>query len=143
MWSDSDEPFRGKHYQLDRTLNVPQPLHRPRILIGGGGEKKTLRFVARYADACNIAAGTDVRHKLEVLRAHCETEGRPYAEIEKTAQLLLDVGERGEKVDAFLEQLRELSGLGIQAVQGKLPEVWNPERMELFAREVIPAAAEL
>ncbi len=143
MWNGSEEPFHGEHYELARTLNVPQPLHRPRILIGGGGEKKTLRFVARYADACNIAATTDIGHKLEVLRGHCEAEGRPYEEIEKTAQLVLDVGERGEKVDVFLEQLRELAGLGIQAVQGKLPQVWEPERMKLFAREVIPAAAQL
>jgi F420-dependent oxidoreductase-like protein len=142
MWSGSDEPYRGKHYTLDRTLNAPQPLHRPKILIGGGGEQKTLRFVARYADACNIAATADVRHKLEVLRGHCETEGRPYEEIEKTAQLVLDIGDGGEKLDAFLEQLRELAALGIQAVQGKLPKVWEPERMALFAREVIPAAAE-
>jgi F420-dependent oxidoreductase-like protein len=143
MWSDSDEPYRGKHYSLDRTLNAPQPLHRPRILIGGGGEKKTLRFVARYGDACNVQARTDVRHKLEVLRAHCEAEGRRYDEIEKTAQLALDVGDRGEKLDAFLEQLRELAGLGIQAVQGKLPKVWELDRIKLFEREVIPAAAEL
>jgi F420-dependent oxidoreductase-like protein len=143
MWSDSEEPYEGKHHHLDRTLNVPQPLHRPKILIGGGGEQKTLRFVARYADACNIAATTDIAHKLEVLRGHCETEGRPYDEIEKTAQLLLDVGERGEGVEAFLEELRRLSALGVQAVQGKLPNVWEPERMEFFAREVIAPAATL
>jgi F420-dependent oxidoreductase-like protein len=143
MWSDSDEPFRGRHHQLERTLNAPQPLHRPRILVGGGGEKKTLRLVARYADACNVFARDDVAHKLDVLRAHCAAEGRPYAEIEKTAQLVLDVGERGEEVDALLAELRRLAGLGIQAVQGKLPGVWEPERIAFFGREVIPAAAEL
>jgi F420-dependent oxidoreductase-like protein len=142
MWGDSDEPYRGEHYSLDRTLNAPQPLHRPKILIGGGGEQKTLRFVARYGDACNISAAVDVRHKLEVLRGHCETEGRPYEEIEKTVQLVLDIGDGGENLDAFLEQLRALAALGVQAVQGKLPKVWEPERMALFAREVIPAAAE-
>jgi F420-dependent oxidoreductase-like protein len=143
MWSDSEEPFRGEHYSLDRTLNAPQPLHRPKVLIGGGGEQKTLRFVARYADACNIAATADVAHKLEVLRGHCETEGRPYAEIEKTAQLVLDVGERGEGVEAFLEELRRLSALGIQAVQGKLPGAWEPDRIAFFGREVIAPAAAL
>jgi F420-dependent oxidoreductase-like protein len=143
MWSDSDEPFRGKHYALGRTLNAPQPLHRPTILIGGGGEQKTLRFVARYGDACNIAARVDVRHKLEVLQGHCEAEGRPYAEIEKTVQLPLDLGDSGQNVDAFLAKLRELSALGVQAVQGKLPKVWELDRIAFFGREVIPAAAEL
>jgi F420-dependent oxidoreductase-like protein len=142
MWSGSEEPYRGKHHTLDRTLNAPQPLHQPKILIGGGGEQKTLRFVARYADACNIAAAADVRHKLEVLRGHCETEGRPYEEIEKTVQLTLDIGDGGKDLDAFLAQLRDLSDLGVQAVQGKLPKAWEPERMALFAREVIPAASE-
>ncbi|MCO1658278.1 LLM class F420-dependent oxidoreductase [Pseudonocardia humida] len=143
MWSGSEEPYRGTHYSLERTLNAPQPLRRPPILIGGGGEQKTLRLVARYADACNVFARDDVARKLDVLRAHCETEGRDYDEIEKTAQMVLDVGEKGEKVDEFLAELRRLAGLGIQAVQGKVPDVWDPARIAVFAREVIPAAAEL
>jgi F420-dependent oxidoreductase-like protein len=143
MWSGSDEPYQGKHYRLDRTLNSPQPLHRPKVLIGGGGEQKTLRFVARYADACNIAARVDVAHKLEVLRGHCATEGRPYEEIEKTVQLPLDIGDGGSGIDAFLDELRRLSALGVQAVQGKLPGAWELDRIALFGREVIPAAAEL
>ncbi len=145
MWSADDGPFHGKHYRLDRTLNVPQPLQqpRPRILIGGGGEKKTLRFVARYADASNLFPGPELAHKLDVLRGHCEAEGRDYDEIEKTAQLVLDLGERGEHTDAFLDRLRELAGLGIQAVQGKLPKVWELDRMKIFEREIIPAAAEM
>jgi F420-dependent oxidoreductase-like protein len=143
MWGPDDGPFHGEHYRLERTLNVPQPLQdpRPRILIGGGGEKKTLRLVAQYADACNLFAGPEIERKLDVLRAHCAAEGRAYDAIEKTAQLPLDLGERGENVDAFLATLQRLSDLGVQAVQGKLPRVWEPERMELFAREVIPAAA--
>jgi F420-dependent oxidoreductase-like protein len=144
MWDpDNDGPFHGVHYHLERTLNVPQPLHRPKILIGGGGERKTLRLVAKYADACNLFAGPELERKLDVLRAHCETEGRPYDAIEKTAQVPLDLGERGEKIDAFLGTLAELGKLGIQAVQGKVPQVWEPERIALFQREVIPAAAEL
>ncbi|MCW2717224.1 LLM class F420-dependent oxidoreductase [Pseudonocardia sp.] len=143
MWGPDDGPFHGEHYRLERTLNVPQPLQdpRPRILIGGGGEKKTLRLVAQYADACNLFAGPEIERKLDVLRAHCAAEGRAYDAIEKTAQLPLDLGERGENVDTFLATLQRLSDLGVQAVQGKLPRVWEPERMELFAREVIPAAA--
>ncbi len=88
MWSGDDSPFAGKHYQLQRPLNSPPALSQPHppILVGGGGEKKTLRFVAKYADACNIfEMGVDgVRQKLDVLQEHCETEGRPYGEIEKT-----------------------------------------------------------
>ena len=92
MWSDNDGPFVGKHFQLAETLCQPQPVGhtRPPILIGGAGEKKTLRLVARYADACNLFAAPGeeglamLRHKLEVLREHCETEGRDFDTIEKT-----------------------------------------------------------
>jgi F420-dependent oxidoreductase-like protein len=143
MFAGDTGPYRGQHHQLASTLNVPAPLHRPRILIGGGGEKKTLRFVARYADACNLFARDDVARKLDVLREHCAAEGRDYDEIEKTAQLVLDVGADGAGLEEFLQTLRRLSALGVQAVQGKLPEVWEPERIAFFGREVIPAAAEL
>ena len=88
MWSDDDGPFHGKHYQLAETLNSPQPLQQPHppIMIGGGGEKKTLRLVAKYADACNIFAGdrpAEVAHKLDVLR-DCATGGPAYDEIRRT-----------------------------------------------------------
>ena len=97
MWSDDNGPFEGKHYKLAETLNVPQPLNRPRILVGGTGERKTLRIVSRYADACNIPADPPtVRQKLEVLRGHCEAEGRDYDEIEKTALVPMSVGAEGE-----------------------------------------------
>ncbi len=87
MWSDDDGPYKGRHYQLDETLCHPAPVSspRPRILIGGGGERKTLRLVAQYADACNIFGGPDeIRHKLDVLRRHCDAVGRDIAEIEVT-----------------------------------------------------------
>ena len=88
MWSGEVGSFEGKHFQLAETLCQPMPLSRPHptILVGGGGEQKTLRFVARYGDACNLFSADleAVRHKLEVLRGHCETEGRPYDTIEKT-----------------------------------------------------------
>jgi F420-dependent oxidoreductase-like protein len=86
MWSDSDGPYEGKHYRLGRTLNVPQVGRKPYLMIGGGGEKKTLRLVAQYADACNLGGSAEVAaHKLDVLRQHCDAVGRDYAEIEKTA----------------------------------------------------------
>lgn len=115
MWSDDDGPFNGKHYTLGRTLNSPQPLQRPHppILIGGGGEKKTLRMVAQYAQACNLFAGPDLERKLDVLRGHCEDLGRSYDEIEKTVMTALDPGENGEKADDVLAQLERLAALGI------------------------------
>jgi alkanesulfonate monooxygenase len=92
MWSDSEAPYEGKHYQLGRTLNSPQNLQRPRpyLMIGGGGEKKTLRLVAQYADACNIGASPDAAHKLDVLKGHCEAVGRDYGQIEKTTMIGID-----------------------------------------------------
>ncbi|GAA3224189.1 LLM class F420-dependent oxidoreductase [Pseudonocardia petroleophila] len=143
MWSDDDGPYEGTHYRLGATMNVPQALRRPPILIGGGGEKKTLRLVAQYADACNLFAGPDLAHKLDVLRGHCADVGRDYDEIEKTVMFPLDAGEKGENVDALLTQLRELAALGVTEAHGWVPEVWKPERLELLAKEIIPAAAEL
>ena len=91
MWSEDDGPFEGRHYRLAETLCRPMPVSqpRPRILIGGGGEKKTLRLVARYADACNLFGGPDmVAHKVDVLRRHCDAIGRDPNEIEVTAMYL-------------------------------------------------------
>src|ERR1700758_3947146 len=104
MWSDDEGPFDGKHYHLARTLNSPQPLARPRppILIGGSGEKKTLRLVAKYAHSCNIFGGPELAHKLDVLREHCANEGRDYDEIEKTSGARFDLGENGENVEKVI-----------------------------------------
>jgi F420-dependent oxidoreductase-like protein len=143
MWSDSEEPYVGTHYRLDRTLNRPQPLRRPPILIGGGGERKTLRLVAQYAQACNLFNGPDLEHKLDVLRGHCEAVGRPYDEIEKTVMSPLDVGERGENVDALRTELERLAKLGVQEVHGWVPRVWELTPLEIIGRELVPAAAEL
>jgi F420-dependent oxidoreductase-like protein len=143
MWSESEEPYVGRHYRLERTLNRPQPLRRPPILIGGSGERKTLRLVAQYAQACNLFSGPDLERKLDVLRGHCEAVGRPYEEIEKTVMLPLDVGERGEKVDAILTELQRLAKLGVQEVHGWVPRVWEPTQLEIIGRELVPAAAEL
>jgi F420-dependent oxidoreductase-like protein len=142
MWSEDESPYQGKHYQLGRTLNVPQPLRRPPILIGGSGEKKTLRLVARYAQACNLFAGPDVERKLDILRAHCEAEGRDYDDIEKTVMVPLDAGENGEKIDGLLEQLRGLAALGVAEAHGWVPRVWETERLELLGREIIAPAAD-
>jgi F420-dependent oxidoreductase-like protein len=145
MWSDDDGPYQGKHYQLERTLNSPQPLTRPHppILIGGSGERKTLRMVAQYAQACNLFAGPDVERKLEVLRGHCEAVGRDYDEIEKTVMFPLDPGEKGEKIDGILEQLASLAALGVAEAHGWVPRVWEIEPLKVLGREVVPAAARM
>lgn len=115
MWSDSDGPFEGEIWQLERTLNSPQNVSKPYLMIGGGGEKKTLRLVAEYADACNLStmAGLDaLAHKLEVLRGHCDAVGRPYDAIEKTAM----IGVNPEStVDAVASQVDALAALGVTA----------------------------
>ncbi len=145
MCSDDDGPYEGKHYQLGRTLNSPQSLTRPRppILIGGAGERKTLRLVARYADACNIFDTPELEHKLDVLREHCRQQGRNYAEIEKTVQTRFDLGRDGERVDETIEHLRELAKLGVQVAHGTVTDVGSLRPLELMAERVIPAVADL
>jgi F420-dependent oxidoreductase-like protein len=143
MWSDSEEAFEGTHYQLGRTLNVPQSLQRPHppILIGGGGEKKTLKLVAQYANACNLFGGPDLEHKLGVLRQRCEEVGRDYDEIEKTAMAPLIIGDGG--VEALREQLAAWAKLGIQEVHGWVPNVAELEPLRVIGKEIIPAVADL
>jgi alkanesulfonate monooxygenase len=140
MWSGSEEPYAGRHYTLARTLNVPQPLRAPPILIGGGGERKTLRLVAQYAQACNLFGGPDVAHKLDVLRGHCADVGRDYDEIEKTVMGPIDPGENGEHIDAVLDRLKEWGELGVQSVQGGVARPWEPGRLELVGKKIIAAA---
>jgi F420-dependent oxidoreductase-like protein len=146
MWSDDNGPYEGKYYKLAETLNSPQALTktRPPILIGGSGEKKTLRLVARYADACNIFGqmGPDVvKHKLEVLRGHCETEGRNYDEIEKTALFAMNPGTEGENVGRVVEQLGRLSESGVQTVIGALVGVERMKTIEVVGKEILPQVA--
>jgi F420-dependent oxidoreductase-like protein len=145
MWSDSDAPYEGTHYRLGRTLNMPQPLQRPRprILIGGSGERKTLRMVAQYADACNLFPTPELPQKLDVLRGHCERLGRDYDAIEKTVMFSLDVGEHGEKAGELVETLRGFAKHGIQEVHGIVPGVHAITPLEILGREVVPAVAEL
>ncbi len=139
MWSEDDGPFHGVHYDLAETICSPPPIQqpRPRIMIGGGGEQKTLRLVARYADACNLFAmeTSVVAHKLEVLRQHCAAEGRDYSTIEKT---LLGAVQPGETPEAFVERMQPYAALGIDLVsvtaQSDDPERWVAE----FASGAVP-----
>jgi F420-dependent oxidoreductase-like protein len=118
MWSDEDGPYLGQHYQLAETICSPRAIQQPRppILIGGSGERKTLKLVARYADACNLfAMGTaEVQRKLEILERHCEDEGRDPAEIKKT---MLTGTNPLDDPDAFLASMEEYARLGIDLVE--------------------------
>jgi F420-dependent oxidoreductase-like protein len=148
MWSNEqgdEHPFEGKHYRLERPLNLPQSLSRPHppILIAGGGEKKTLPLVARYADACNLRPGPDIPKKLEILSNYCEAEGRDYDEIEKTCMFGFDVGEDGSKVDELIGGLRWLAGMGVETVIGVVAGVDRISPLEVIGSEVIPAVAGL
>jgi F420-dependent oxidoreductase-like protein len=148
MWQGEkgdERPFEGQYYHVERPFNIPQSLTRPHppILIAGSGEQKTLRLVARYADACNLQPGPQIPHKLEVLRRHCEAEGRDYNAIEKTCAFAFDVGEDGSRVGALIEQLRWLASMGIQTVLGAVPQVYRITPLEVIGREVIPAIADL
>ena len=145
MFDGDQTPYLGKHYRLDRPLNSPLPLSKPRppILIGGGGEKKTLLLVAKYADGCNLFPGPDVQHKLDVLKRHCETVGRDYDEIEKTVLFRFDLGERGEKIGETLDSMRGLAAMGFTVVHGGLSNSWDTQQFEIFQKEIVPAAEAL
>ncbi|MGW7256585.1 LLM class F420-dependent oxidoreductase [Streptomyces sp. NPDC054834] len=120
MWDpDADGPFEGRHYRLAETLCVPAPVSapHPEIMIGGGGEKKTLRLVARYADACNLipASPEELRHKLDVLRGHCDSVGRDYDAIRKTIAYTGEPATTGD-LDAFTRDIEGYTKLGVDTV---------------------------
>jgi F420-dependent oxidoreductase-like protein len=152
MWAGDEQPFEGKHYRLARPLNSPNALTKPHppILIGGTGEQKTLRFVAKYGDACNLFArmGMDVlRQKLDVLRGHCQAEGRPYNEIEKTTLdhiALSRDGANGTQTPAqLIEQCSALAELGVDHAIISLPNVHEEGSLDLLATDVIPALKDI
>lgn len=148
MWSGKVAPYRGTHYQLAETLCSPQPLSKPHppIMVGGAGEKKTLRLVAKYADACNLYAfesAEPVRAKLEVLRHHCEDVGRPYDAIEKTAVGVFDLAPGGMSSQQAIDFCRNVSSVGIQHLIVSLPRVHEITPIEVIGKEIIPAVADL
>jgi F420-dependent oxidoreductase-like protein len=144
MWDGDETPHEGKHYRLVRPLNSPNSVQRPRppILVAGGGERRTLPMVARYADACHLPdlppdqllsgrLGGDLRDKLNVLRVHCEAAGRDYADIEKTVGARLDVGDAG--LGALRGRLHELADLGVDHVMVVPSGPWTPDAIDALA----------
>jgi len=148
MWSGEVKSYDGKHYHLAETLNSPQVLSRPHppVMIGGMGEKKTLRLVARYADACNLFAygGPDlIRHKLDVLRGHCEDVGRDFEEIERTALSTVNLAPDGMTAEQVIGMCHSLNEAGIEHLILNMPNVHEITPLETFGREIIPAVAGL
>jgi F420-dependent oxidoreductase-like protein len=139
MWSDSRDSFVGEYYQLGETLNSPQPLSQPhpRILIGGGGERRTLKLAAKYADAFNVFGGPDAGQKITRLREHCEALGRDPDEIEKTAVLPLP-GDGSRFAERLLDELRRLHDLGFTTVYAAVPGVGAIAPVEQLGEKVIP-----
>jgi F420-dependent oxidoreductase-like protein len=142
MWSDDHGPFRGRHYQLAETICSPAPLSRPHppIMVGGGGERKTLLLAARYADASNLFATSpaEVAHKLEVLRSHCDAEGRDYDGIQKT---VLYVRPILADVDSFVAAAGEYAALGVTEI-ATMPDRHPVEFAEQLAERVLPRLAD-
>ena len=139
MWSEDGGRFDGTHYTLAETLNSPQALSKPRppLMVGGGGERKTLRLVARYADACNFFGGPqDAQRKLDILRAHCDTEGRDYDEIEKTIYYVVDPDKSAGQI---VDELGALADAGIQTAIGALRRVHEIDPIDFVGSEIIPA----
>ncbi len=147
MWSDDNGPYHGKHYQLEETLCVPQPIQRPhpKLLVAGSGERKTLRLVARYADQCNVRSTNpeDTGHLLEVLDERCEEEGRDPSTIERSMVTRFDPGPNGERAAETVDRLGRFAEVGVEVAMGGLLGAEDPRVMEAMATKVIPQVAGL
>ncbi|OBG52067.1 MULTISPECIES: LLM class F420-dependent oxidoreductase [unclassified Mycobacterium] len=144
MWSEDNGPYRGKHYQLAETICEPQPIRRPPILIGGDGEKKTLRLVAQYADIWNstVTDPDELKHKIEVLNRHCETVGRDPGEIRKTVGLFVNPF---DDLDGYFRTVERFAELGVEMVNAG-PFPGNPDPVGFIRRlgdDVIPRLDEI
>ncbi len=144
MWSENNGPYHGKHYQLAETICEPQPIRRPPFLIGGAGEKKTLRLVAQYADIWNstVSDVDELTHKIDVLNRHCDAVGRDPGEIRKTVGLFTDPF---EDTGGYLKTLERYAELGVEMINiGPLPG--NPDPVGFIRRlgdQLIPRLAEI
>lgn len=147
VWSGDHSPYNGKHYQLAEPMNNPQPLAKPhpQILIGGAGEKKTLRMVAQYANACNFFVfmpPEEMTRKLAVLRGHCDAVGTDYDKIDKTVLGMVNLGAGGVSPADLIEQCRGLAAIGFDTYIFSIADVHDLKQIELIGREVIPVVAE-
>ncbi len=157
MWRGDETPFQGKHYSLAEPINSPQPLSvpHPPILIGGGGEKKTLRLVARYGDACNFVMGTSLKdagilmksrdlgfdmlsRKLRILKEHCKNIGRPYEDIEKTVVTYIKIAPDAMTHDEVISLCKQFSSIGFEHVIFNMPNVHEITPIEIIGDEVLP-----
>ena len=147
LWDGDEASFVGKHFSAPAITNNPRPISNPhpRIMIGGTGPRKTLRMVAQYADACNIFEGIGVenmQNALATLKGHCESLGRDYATIEKTSLGTVHLSGK-DTVDSVIKRVKELAGMGFSHAIFNMPDVYKISPLETFAREIIPAVAEL
>ena len=147
LWADDPSPFAGRFTTLAEPIIRPQPLSRPHppIMVGGNGERRTLRLVARYADACNflVLEPHEVRAKLEVLRAHCEAEGRDIGEIEITNLVEVDLRDGRMSAPDVIAMAQAQSDAGVQQLIVNMPEVWDLRHLARIGREVVPALSAL
>jgi F420-dependent oxidoreductase-like protein len=139
----TEAPFDGRHTHAVHLLNSPQSISRPRvpIMIGGGGERKTLRLVAQYADATNVFGGPEtIHHKYEVIREHCAAIGRDPDEIERSTlqSVRFDYTGRGEAAQQVVDRFGELADAGAQHVIFSVFDVFDPRAMDVLSRDVIP-----
>lgn len=147
LWSPNNGPFTGKHFQLAETICSPQPVQqpRPKILVAGSGERKTLRLVAQYGDACNVTGRDPVeaRRLFGVLQEHCAAIGRDYGSIERTVSTSFDPGPNGERVEAEVERFGRLAEAGAQTAMGYVVGCADPRVREVMATRLMPALAAL
>ena len=165
MWRDDRSTFKGRYYTLEEPICSPQPMSRPHpyIMIGGSGERKTLRYVAKYGDACNLHLGAHPKlkgytprsyesyrtrfdrlgHKLSVLRRHCEREGRDYDEIDKSVLSPLEISPGALTTGEVVEMCRELAEMGFNYVIFNMPNDHEITPIEVIGEEVIPEVVEM
>lgn len=147
LWSDVNGPFEGRHFQLAETICSPRPVQQPRppILVAGSGERKTLRLVAQYGDACNVS-GRDpeaVQRLFAILREHCAAVGRNYDTIERTVSTSFDPGPHGERIDAEIERFGRLAEAGVQTALGYVVGCADPRVRDVTTNRLLPALAAL
>lgn len=147
LWDSTETSYEGQQFSAPAITNNPPPLSKPhpRIMIGGMGPNKTLRMVAQYADACNIFEGAGTKNMqiaLDTLKAHCNRLGRDYDTIEKTSLGTVHLSEE-DTTDSIIRRIKELSAMGFTHAIFNMPDVYKITPLETFAKEIIPAAAEL